>query len=465
MIINLIIKELENNLVSLRFFLTLTLILIVIIISSIIFTGDFKQQIEDYSAIENLNSKQLNENSENLSSVAHMDQNIQLKPSKTQLISEGGLNNIPKLFKVSTFDIDGPEIASRENKYLKEFKNVDWTFLISFILSFFAILLTYDAINGEKRDGTLRLLMSNSIGRNSVIIGKYVSSLICISIPLIIGIILSLLITGAYGQITFSGSQILRICIYIVVSIFYLSIFLLTGLLVSSISKNPLTSIIILLFIWVLFAVLIPHSGGKIASKLFSISRAEEIEQKISTQRSEIRKKHRDEYKLTFNWNGNIWAEWVPYRSRAVNAMDEARNKIEREFMRQRIAQIKNSKNVLKISPTSIFNSISEQICLTGIERYEHFYNQILEYRNRFKDFIIAEDKKDPDSPHCIYSWESSPMSQKPVDFNSIPRFEEEKLSVSESLQQVFFNFALLIIYNIMLFVFVYTAFMKYDVR
>ncbi len=465
MIFNIILKELKNNLTSLRFLLTLVLTLIMIIISTFIFVGQYHQKLTEFRELENKNNEQLINNSNNLSSIASQQQTIHLRPTRMELISEGGIKHLPKMFRVSTFQIYEPEFVSTENNFMNRFTNIDWTFIIAFLLSFFAILLTYDAATGEKSDGTLRLMLSHSVSRSTVILSKYISALVTIVIPLVLGIILSLLIAALFGQVAFFSLEIAKIIFYIIAAQFYLSIFMLFGLLVTCLTKNSVTSIIILLFIWVVAAILIPNSGGKIAAKFFQIPTREQIDRQIRNKTSEISDAHTAKYEKTFWWNGNPRAEWVPYRCRAVNAMADARNQINHDYMNQRINQIKKARSILKISPTTVFSSLSEQICTTGLDHFESFYQQIVDYRNQFRQFITEKDKADPDSPHQIYEWESSPMSQKPVDLNAIPRFQEKELSLLNTIQRALSNFAILIVFNAILFVAVFVAFGRYDVR
>ena len=466
MLKQIIIKELKNNLVSLRFLLILTLVLILFGVSTFVFTGIFHKKLTGFNELVNKNNQDLNTWSENLSTLSRQEQTILISPTPMEIVSEGGIKNLPNSFKVHAFQIMEPENISAHNKYMRKFNNVDWGFIISFILSFFAILLTYDAFSGEKSDGTLSLLLSNSVRRTTVILGKYFSALITIAIPLFIGITISLLILTLYGQTGFSALQFGKIFIFVTAAFAYLSIFVLLGLLVTSLTKNSVTSIIILLFIWVLLAVLIPNSGGKIAAKIYSIPTREEIDRQISDRREEIHDARNAEYPATFRWSSSEpRGEWVPYRARAVNEMGEARNNIELNYMNQRIDQIKKSRKTMFVSPTAVFNDLSEKICTTGIDKFENFYNQIVQYRQSFRQFIIDKDKMDEESFHCVYEWEASPMSQKPVDYQSIPRFEERELTVSTTLKKALFNFSLLLIFNIVLFIFVFTAFLKYDVR
>ena len=44
---------------------------------------------------------------------------------------------------------------------------VDWAFIIGYVLSLIALLFTFDAISGERERGTLRLMLANSIPRHT----------------------------------------------------------------------------------------------------------------------------------------------------------------------------------------------------------------------------------------------------------------------------------------------------------
>jgi len=334
---------------------------------------------------------------------------------------------------------------------LPDFADVDWTFIISLILSFFALLLVYDAVCGEKRAGTLRLLQSNTISRPSVILGKYLGAMAILSIPLFISVLLSLVILILHGQITFNFVQIAQVFIFLLAVLFYLSIFVLIGLFISSKTSNPVTSIIYSLLIWVVVVILIPHSGGIIAAKVFPIPTWQEVDREIRHRRSEIGDAHRARYSQVFRWNGNPWAEWVPYRSRAVNEMAEARNSMMNEYIHKMIGQIEKARLVTQISPTAVFANLSEKISGTGISHFKKFYEQVHNYRQNLKQYIVAADQEDPDSPHLLNEWHKVTISQKPVDASSIPRFEE-KMMTSKLFQNVLFDFVLLILFNLVLF-------------
>jgi ABC-type transport system involved in multi-copper enzyme maturation permease subunit len=466
MLKHIVLKELRDHLFGLRFVLTLVLILLVFIASSLLFTNHYNNKLSEFRDIQNKNLEAVGQNARNLTQVAFLQQPLQLKPSPLEFVAEGGIKNIPNTFQVTAFDVSEPQSVSEENNFMKRFRNVDWSFIIAFILSFFAVLMTYDAVCGEKSAGTLGIMMSNSIGRNTVIAGKYLSALFEIAIPLVFGILLSLLLCFVFGKVVFTSAEIGKIAVYLAASLFYLSIYILLGLLVTSLTKNSITSVILLLFVWVFFAVLLPHSGGKIASRFFPIPTREQVTEQITERQREIRQEARDRNSKVFSWTGSIWHVHLPDRAAAYNAMADARIRMNDEYMSQRLNQIRKAKSVLKISPTAVFFHLSEQICQTGIDRYENFYKQVFDYRKQLNRFIVDADRLDPKVPHLVYERDNgATISKRKVEANAIPKFEEKAKNFSEALKNVLPNIGILLGINILLFLGVFGAFNRYDVR
>ena len=75
-----------------------------------------------------------------------------------------------------------------------------------------------------------------------------------------------------------------------------------------------------------------------------------------------------------------------------------------------------------------------------------------------------SEDKNDPDSPHLLNAWHPICISQKPVDFNTIPKFEERELPLGRSLQRASLDIGLLLLFNVVFFMGAYLSFLRYDV-
>ena len=99
-----------------------------------------------------------------------------------------------------------------------------------------------------------------------------------------------------------------------------------------------------------------------------------------------------------------------------------------------------------------------EGLANTGIVSYMNFVKQVRRYRETFIDFIKTEDREDPESLHIFPVREG--LSQKPVDPNAVPRFEERP-----SYQSVIFPIGLLIIFNLLFFTAAQLSYLKCDLK
>ena len=103
--------------------------------------------------------------------------------------------------------------------------DVDWGNIISIVLSLVAILFTFDAISSEKEHGTLRLTLSNSISRGTVLVSKFFAALLTISIPFLIAALLNLFLLYTSKNISLGASEWGRLGVIVFIALIYLSIF------------------------------------------------------------------------------------------------------------------------------------------------------------------------------------------------------------------------------------------------
>jgi hypothetical protein len=91
----------------------------------------------------------------------------------------------------------------------------------------------------------------------------------------------------------------------------------------------------------------------------------------------------------------------------------------------------------------------------------------LLKYREFLHSFLIDTDKTDPESLHLLIEGNShrNAFSQKPVDFNTIPIFQEKEASMGVSLYAALWDFLALILMNFVLFMATYVFFLRADVR
>jgi ABC-type transport system involved in multi-copper enzyme maturation permease subunit len=472
MIRQIVYKEVLENVLSLRFLLSLLLAILLFAASGFVFLGRYKKQSQEYWRKTNENLSALQEESNQLYKLAFYQQKILCKPKPLTFCAEGFEKSLPNHFKFNIFGIHLPEIEGRSNFMLPHFSDIDWTFIISLILSFVALVFTYDCICGEREQGTLRLMLSGTIPRYEVLLGKYLAAMLTLIIPLLIGLIVSLIIVISSSDVVIGGAAWLKILAIILLSLLYLSVFVLLGVFFSSRVAHSANCMVILLLIWVGLVILVPSLGRIISDVSSECPSRADFERKLHEVVSEIWN-NADKYGKnagSMSHNPNWPKNNPPARARLRTATTNAINQVRDNHHNQLLAQTLTGRSATCFSPVVIYQRASEAITGTGINHCVNLYQQIRQYQAGLKEYIRGEDAHDPNSLHLIFdeegcarSWKA--ISHKPVDFATVPKFQERDLALGQSLKLAIWDIGLLALFNLVFFAASYVSFLRYDVR
>ena len=482
-------REILDNLTRFRFTLTLILVMVLMVMNAVIFVNSqYPRRITEYSEDTHEAVASLRKRSSNLGELAVKGPgNLYKSVSPLTFIATGKDANLPKRVEgasssgygigMTTPDfsfqyswsanwwLQYPQDTSRKNDSLPNFTELDWTFIIGLVMSFMAILFTYDAISGERETGTLSLLMANSVSRATVLLGKFMGAFLTISIPLFIGILLNLMVLNASRLVSLSGGEWARVGIIFVISIIYISIFLWLGLFISCQFSNSSSSLLTLLLIWIVLVVLIPNTMGVLASSFQQVPSRSEISRIKKAKEDEIDNRHKEGDKLYRTGSPSdqppkieVLGMWANY----LNEHADAKSRIEGEHLNKQFAQIEFTQQITRLSPAAIYKYALESLAGTGFTRHKRFVQQARRYRQQFMDFIKSEDRGDNESHHVYLVKEG--LSQKPVAFDSIPKFSDE-LTVGITFKGAVVDLMLLISLTLLLFMAAVLAFLRSDVK
>jgi len=351
----------------------------------------------------------------------------------------------------------------QKNSMLQSFTALDWSFIVGVVMSFVAVLFTFDAISGERERGTLKLTMSNSVPRDVVLLGKFFGAFITVAVPLLIGMILSLLIVNVSGSVLLDRNDWERIGLMTAISFIYISLFISLGLFVSSRMRHSSTSLLVLLFVWVVLVVLVPNTLGSVVSTLRKVPSQREFKQQKDTMMQAFNKSMDELFKYGSPTQPNpnpkaieLWAGYVTARLETDTRLDD-------EHLDEQFAQIQLARRILRsASPTTIYNYVMESLAGTGFGRHRKFVDATRRYRGQFVDYIKSADRADSKSLHFYYLKEG--LSEKPVTFEDIPRFVEPT-GIATAIRDALMDISLLLSLSVALFFAGYIAFLRCDVR
>jgi len=147
-----------------------------------------------------------------------------------------------------------------------------FTSLMVFFGPIIGLSLGFDAINKERASGSLSVLLSQPIFRDSVINGKFLAGTAALSLMTIttIGIMcgVSMPILGFGPTI----EDAYRIILFALLTILYLAFWLALGLLYSTVTKKTSTSILMSVATWLFFSIIITIIALLIANLLVPIT-------------------------------------------------------------------------------------------------------------------------------------------------------------------------------------------------
>ena len=341
---------------------------------------------------------------------------------------------------------------------------IDWVF-IGMLMSFFAILFTFDAIAGERERGTLSLIMSNTVSRGQVLLGKYLGAFLTLMVPLVIGILMNLLVIQLSGSLSFDSGTSLRILGMVGLFGLLISAFIFVGLFFSSCVSNAITSLVWLLLTWVFLAFVFPNLLGIFVGNLNPIPSVDEVSLRRKAQLEQIGDQFQpfgaygEPLSSKLNQapsaeNPSATRQWATYFTTQKGIETKSLD----EHIDQQFRQVQIARDLTQISPIATFQYAMEGLANTGIVSYMNFVKQARRYRQTFIDFIKTEDQGDPESLH-IYPVKEG-LSQKPVDPDAVPVFEEQ-ISYRSVLSQV----GLLVLFNLLFFIMAQVSFLMSEVK
>ena len=384
-----------------------------------------------------------------------------------------------------------------DNPFLEMFLTVDVVFIFKIVLSALAILFAYNTISGEREDGTLKLVLSNAIPRDTIVLGKYLGGMLSLFPIVLMSLIVALLIALSSRVTAFDGNDIAHIVLIFAVSLLYVSTWYLLGLLLSIWTKTAATTLILSMFIWVMLTSVHSNVVAFAVEKLPPYkSNPESAVLQSTPDVWDQFKKERDAYlkqrgyekitksitwepKTTSTGTGKSTGSAGYYfvESYSIISVDRAdtsifqellgyqeqlrveyANKVETILNKPAEERERNAKFADMLSRISFADTYDFAVgTITGTDR-QH-YNDFIQNARAYKRKIV-EYLKDKEA-FSSRAWFSDDKGA--AELTDLPVFQHQRLSLSESLSRASVDVLILVAWNIVLFMTAYVSFLRYD--
>jgi len=458
-------REIQHNLYSLRFQISLVAVLAIFIVGSISFIKGFSSELKKYSDYQSQYLEQIkNEAKIHATRLAVTRKTYELHPRSNSFISDCKEKYLPNAIVFSAWNVFSfLNRSGSVNPFMIQFQELNWSFIVSMILSFIALLLTFDSVSGEKESRTLALTLSNAFSKGTLLFGKYISAIVTTMLIAVLGILISVLIIVFSNQLALSSVFILECLGFILLLFLLIASMAGFGLLSSVLSHKSNISLLIALTFWLIFAVVIPNSSTLIAKRIFSIEHEEAVQRKINQVLSDI---GRNAPEGSWSMNGfNPFAPEHRLRANLMQKLMDAEKSIRDAYYQDMFQQFERTRLLTVISPISLFEYMTESVIAGGYPRFKKVWEEMHIYQNQFLNFFKSFDASDPDSPHWYNPREVVSTTRKPVALEKVPLFEEKAMSFSERLSSLFKYLIINAIYIAVIFLLSFVLFVRYDVR
>ena len=383
-----------------------------------------------------------------------------------------------------------------DNPFLSIFLSIDVIFVFKIVVSALAILFAYNTISGEREDGTLKLVLSNPIPRDALVIGKYLGGMLSLFPIVVVSFIIGLVIAFASPATDFDGGDLLPLVTVLAVSLLYVSICYLFGLLLSIWTKEAATTLILSMFIWGILTIVHSNIATFAVAKFppYKLQSEKETRQQVEQIWDDF-KEERDAYILkkwgykypasAISHEGPItlgmtmsspWElEFIefytikPIRTADVSKFQEVlgyqeplridyANRAEellkrREEIGERNRQL--ARDISRISFADAYRFAIGAITNTNRKSYNDFIGQARSYKRQVVDYLTDKNV------FSARAWFSSDKGK--AEFVDLPVFQHRYNSVSEDISRALGDIFILLAWNVILFMGAYLSFLRYD--
>ena len=372
------------------------------------------------------------------------------EPDPLQIFVSGVANDVGLFSPINRREpVSLQNSAFTDNPLFALFRSADFSFIVAVVLSLFAILFTYDAINGEREQGTLALTFSNAVSRVQYLGAKILGIALGLIIPLALAVLVGLLLVLLEG-VPLSGTDWWRILALMGMSLLLFLFCITFGTLVSALTQHSSMSFLYCLAGWILLVLVWPRAGMLVATLAAPVPSYAEVEglrdayakDQWEAFNTAAETRWRDRTRPT---NGMSEDEQAAYRDAHLSAWadedDSLRKNVEAtietegrrlaEDWRLRKAHQQNLGFTFALfSPASAYQIAAMDLAGTEPDMKDRMEGSMRDYRDQFTSYVDRKQKESGGSPGMRISFDSrsgfkisAPRERGTLDLSDMPRY------------------------------------------
>ena len=356
----------------------------------------------------------------------------------------------------------------RDNLYEFFYGPLDLVFVVAVVMSFLAVILTYGAVAGEKEQGTLRQVLSNSVPRAEFLLAKATANGLVLLIPFLLALAASLVLLEVQGNpVAAVPGAWTSIGLAVLIAVLFIGAFFSLGLLVSALTKQAVPALVALLLLWVFLYGVYPRlssAAAQIAAPVRSGAR-------VALEKAQVRRnieKERDAEvdrllkTLPDNIDSDAYKQGektqAEIRDRYQARLEESWRTLERDVETRQKRRNALAVTIARLSPVTSFIRPLAELSRTGWLEYEQFLGGV----RRFEEVL----NRDIFNKNRMTRYKHGIGANNTADVDAAaPVFTDVPVPAEAIVRDVLPDIVILVLFNFVFFAGAFVAFLRYDVR
>lgn len=461
MLLRLIRKELLNNILSFRFAVTYALLFVLVLVAVFLMGNEHHERMASYTKQESRFRDRLEELAsmedpgEQFRAVQQEDFAGLRRPATLAVLARGLEASLPtSVSSENRFTMRSSDDRLGRNILFDVFQAPDFAYVVNIVISLLALLFVFDSVCGEKERGTLKLLLSNSVPRDTVLLAKWVGGYLSIAAPFAVAVVAGYLYLSMSGAIELDGGDASRFAGILGVSFLYISAFFSLGLMISTATHRAATALLMSLLVWIIWILVVPNLAPIVARLAAPVpprqvidAEQRAIEREAQLLQESIRKR-------------KVYGD-AEETERIQQESEQRKRKLDTFYKDRMNRQVSLSQNLARLSPSASYLFAVTRLSGTGPSQFAHFSAAVERFQESHQEF-----------ERSAYSGGSIRFTRQGVegvpddwfDADAVPRLQVFQEGPSEAFDAALFDILLLTVFNVLFFMLSYLFFLRYDV-
>lgn len=468
-------KEVLEHLLSLRFSLACLLCFVTLGLGLWVNSWEYTGNLADLRANAAMHRQEV-ENYNESWMIWHRGVKVDLPLNIMQIFVSRRADDGLRTIQITPYTEPAAVASVKLNPLASMFPRTDLIFFVGIVMSLLALVFSYEAVSGEKEQGTLRLMLSYSLPRDTYLLGKWIGGFVSLILPLVAGLIGAVIITLVFRDVHYTPANWMQLLLIFLASVLYLAAIYSLGLFISARTERPATSAVAVLLVWVILVLAWPAvtpylsaQFGRITSLVDLEKSKRDVHQRGWEQWEQASKAYDKAHEIPEKWwekgiNGNseiMLRKWIAMNDatlKTISFITQEQEKLDNNLFNAINRQTLMGQRVARLSPFASFMYVALAAAGEDAGNERALRKQLIEYKGQLSAY---GSKKEVEELEAQLKGEKNPKYSS-ADY---PRFTVPLTTMPHVLGGMALDVALLLVWNVVFFMGAYMSFLRYDVR